>query len=101
MTRTRCGPSTVNSNCSHVTRLLVRADTGTPVATTVHELQVREEDWGADAHDVPVDLVVTPVRVVETGTDGSRNRKPAGIDWEALPEERLTEIPVLQELRRD
>jgi 5-formyltetrahydrofolate cyclo-ligase len=70
-------------------------DAGTSVVTTVHERQVREESWETDAHDVPVDLVVTPGRVMETGASG----KPGGIDWSALSEERLAEIPVLRELR--
>jgi len=70
-------------------------DAGTPVATTVHELQVRAEDWEPDAHDVPMDLVVTPERTVKTGASG----KPAGIDWTALDEERIEEIPALEELR--
>ena len=72
-------------------------DAGTPVVTTVHELQVREEDWEPDAHDVPMDLVVTPDRAVETGASG----KPAGVDWRALSEVRLEEIPVLRDLARD
>jgi 5-formyltetrahydrofolate cyclo-ligase len=70
-------------------------EVGTPVVTTVHERQVREEDWDSDAHDVPMDFVVTPDRVIGTGASG----KPEGIDWSALPAERLAEIPVLRELR--
>ncbi|MFC6938363.1 5-formyltetrahydrofolate cyclo-ligase [Salinirubellus sp. GCM10025818] len=70
-------------------------EVGTPVVTTVHERQVREEDWDSDAHDVPMDFVVTPDRVIGTGASG----KPEGIDWSALPAERLVEIPVLRELR--
>ncbi|PSQ09646.1 5-formyltetrahydrofolate cyclo-ligase [Halobacteriales archaeon QS_5_70_15] len=70
-------------------------DAATPVVTTVHELQVREGDWETDTHDVPIDLVVTPERTIETGASG----KPTGIDWTALPGERLEEIPVLRELR--
>ena len=66
----------------------------TPVVTTVHELQVRDEDWETDAHDVPMGLVVTPDRVIETGAVG----KPSGVDWESLSEERLAEIPVLRDL---
>ena len=72
-------------------------DEGTPVVTTVHELQVREEDWEADAHDVPMDLVVTPDRTIGTGAPG----KPSGIDWDALPAGRLGEIPVLRGLEPD
>jgi 5-formyltetrahydrofolate cyclo-ligase len=46
-----------------------------------------------DAHDVTMDLVVTPERVVETGSAG----KPTGIDW-ALASERVEEIPILKRL---
>ena len=68
-------------------------DDATTTATTVHERQVLEEDVGTAAHDVPMDLVVTPERVVR-----EENRpKPAGVDW-SLVEDRLEEIPVLQRL---
>jgi 5-formyltetrahydrofolate cyclo-ligase len=66
-------------------------DGETPVATTVHELQVRDEGWTTDAHDVSLDLVVTPERTVETGADG----KPAGIDWSLLSDADVEEMPVL------
>jgi 5-formyltetrahydrofolate cyclo-ligase len=69
-------------------------DEGTPVATTVHELQVVDDEWEPDAHDVPMDLVVAPERTVRTGAEG----KPEGVDWGALPDERLAEIPALGEL---
>jgi 5-formyltetrahydrofolate cyclo-ligase len=72
-------------------------DGSTPVVTTVHERQVRGEDWEPDAHDVPMDLLVTPERVVRTDATG----KPEGVDWEALPAERLSEIPVLARLAPD
>ncbi|WP_049947619.1 5-formyltetrahydrofolate cyclo-ligase [Candidatus Halobonum tyrrellensis] len=67
----------------------------TTTATTVHERQVVDEAVPTAAHDVPMDLVVTPDRTVETGADG----KPAGVDWDALDDERLAEIPVLDRLR--
>jgi 5-formyltetrahydrofolate cyclo-ligase len=69
-------------------------DSETPVATTVHEMQVVEDDWTPDAHDVPMDLVVTPERTVRTEGSG----KPEGVDWAALSAERLEEMPVLREL---
>ena len=72
-------------------------DGETPVATTVHEMQVVADDWEPDSHDVPMDLVVTPERTVRTEAEG----KPAGVDWEALPDERLAEMPVLQALAPD
>jgi 5-formyltetrahydrofolate cyclo-ligase len=73
----------------------------TPVATTVHELQVVDEAWEPSDYDVPLDLVVTPDRTVETGAGeaGSGRRKPTGIDWSALSAERLAAIPILDRLQ--
>jgi len=75
-------------------------DGTTPTLTTVHELQVLDGPDSAvpdptvpvDAHDVPMDYVVTPERTVETDTPYPRSD---GIDWAALDEDRLAEIPVL------
>jgi len=72
-----------------------RVDEATPVVTTVHELQVRES-VPVDDHDVPLDLVVTPERTIEAK---SEREKPAGIDWDALDEETIGEIPILERLR--
>ncbi len=63
----------------------------TTVATTVHESQV-VDDAPVDAHDVPMDLVVTPERVVRTETSHDR---PDGVDPD-LAGDRVTEIPVLE-----
>ena len=71
-----------------------RVDDGTTTATTVHERQVVDDAPAPDAHDVPLDLIATPDRVVETG-DGA---KPAGIDWDAIDAERREAIPILDEL---
>jgi 5-formyltetrahydrofolate cyclo-ligase len=72
-------------------------DSETTVATTVHELQVVDDSEVApDAHDVPMDLVVTPARVIRTETEYDR---PTSIDWDALAEERIAEMPVLARLR--
>ncbi|MDS0282329.1 5-formyltetrahydrofolate cyclo-ligase [Haloarcula onubensis] len=77
-------------------------DAATPTLTTVHELQVLDGPESAvpdasvpvDAHDVPMDSVVTPGRTVETDTPFPR---PDGVDWAALDGERIAEIPVLAE----
>ena len=79
-----------------VLRELGLVDGDVPIATTVHESQVVDEDVAVDRHDVALDLVVTPERVVRT--DRSIDR-PAGVLWEALSEERIAEIPVLDRLR--
>jgi 5-formyltetrahydrofolate cyclo-ligase len=67
----------------------------TPVATTVHERQVLDGPVETDAHDVGLDLVVTPERTRRV--EGAY--KPAGIDWDLLSEERVEEIPVLERFR--
>jgi 5-formyltetrahydrofolate cyclo-ligase len=69
----------------------------TTTTTTVHESQLRNVDDSAfDTHDVPIDVVCTPEQTVDCRRDGSR--RPDGIDWDALGEDRLTEIPVLERL---
>jgi 5-formyltetrahydrofolate cyclo-ligase len=74
---------------------LVADDTTT--ATTVHERQVVDGDVPTTAHDVPMDLVVTPDRTVRTDAAG----KPSGIEWDALPADRIEEMPLLQRLNRN
>ncbi|EMA58614.1 5-formyltetrahydrofolate cyclo-ligase [Halorubrum kocurii] len=79
-------------------------DDATAVATTVHELSVLDgpespiadaADLPApDAHDVPLDLVVTPERTIRTETPYAR---PEGIAWDALDDEKIDAIPVLAE----
>jgi 5-formyltetrahydrofolate cyclo-ligase len=70
----------------------------TLVATTVHEVQVLEAGRIPTVdHDVRVDVVVTPGRVIEVARDGPR---PAGrVRWEELTEEKLEAIPVLAALK--
>jgi 5-formyltetrahydrofolate cyclo-ligase len=77
-------------------------DDATAVATTVHELSVLDgpESPVADAdrldsaaHDVPLNLVVTPERAIRPGAPRER---PSGIDWDALNDEKLAAIPVLK-----
>ncbi|QLH77909.1 5-formyltetrahydrofolate cyclo-ligase [Halosimplex rubrum] len=70
-------------------------DAETTVVTTVHESQVRE-GIDPDAHDVPVDVVVTPERTIRTDSPFER---PDGIDWTALDDDRVNEIPVLERFR--
>ncbi|MEP7105610.1 MAG: 5-formyltetrahydrofolate cyclo-ligase [Chloroflexota bacterium] len=77
--------------------LLVEAglvDDATVIATTVHEVQVLEEELPETEHDFRVDLVVTPERVIRTGT---RKRTP-GVIWEHLDAEKIAEVPVLRVL---
>ena len=47
-------------------------------------------------HDVPVDLVVTPTRVIPCRRTFTR---PARIEWDALTPQQLAAMPVLARLR--
>ena len=78
-------------------RALRLVDDDTPVVTTVHELQVLDEAIPMTEHDVPLDLIVTPERVIRTRR---RRPKPAGIFWEELSKEQLAAMPALASSRR-
>jgi 5-formyltetrahydrofolate cyclo-ligase len=63
--------------------------------TTVHELQVRAAGMiPLTGHDVPVDLIVTPERIIDCRPLHGP-RAPAGIRWEDLTEEKIAAIPLL------
>jgi 5-formyltetrahydrofolate cyclo-ligase len=69
----------------------------TVVATTVHDVQVRPTGTVPYTdHDVAVDLIVTPTRVIET----PGRRRPVRLDWSQLTEEKVAAIPLLEQLRR-
>jgi 5-formyltetrahydrofolate cyclo-ligase len=75
-------------------------DANTVVITTVHELQVLPA--GAiptTGHDLHVDVIVTPARVV-------RCPRPEAwtlpvLRWDELTEEKIGAIPLLEQLRRE
>ncbi len=73
-------------------------DRSTVVVTTVHELQVRPV--GAipiTPHDIHVDVVVTPERVVECPRP--RGYGAPRLRWDELTDEKVASIPLLQRLR--
>ena len=78
-----------------VLRELELVDDDTPTTSTVHEIQIVENASEPDSHDVPMELLITPERVIRTETE----RKPTGIDWSLLSDERIEEIPVLERFR--
>lgn len=79
-----------------ILRELGLVDERTTVVTTVHERQVVDDEIRPDAHDVPMDLLFTPERTVRTDSAFGR---PTGIDWGALPEEKIDAIPILERFR--
>jgi len=68
----------------------------TAVVTTVHDLQVLDEQMPVLRHDIPVDYVVTPTRVLQTRT---QLQKPTGIYWADLTIDKIDAIPYLSQLR--
>ena len=68
-------------------------DDRSAIATTVHPIQVLTGRLPETEHDFRVDLVATPDRVVRIG----HRRRPPGILWNHLDQERIEAIP---ELRR-
>ena len=67
----------------------------TCVLTTVHELQIVRAAIPVTSHDVPVDLIVTPERVIRPR---SRGRKPRGIRWDELSATQIAAMPVIARL---
>jgi 5-formyltetrahydrofolate cyclo-ligase len=65
-----------------------------PVATTVHPLQLVDA-LPTDPHDLPLSLIVTPDETVEVKDPPD---PPGGIDWTAITDEDLDEMPVLEAL---
>jgi 5-formyltetrahydrofolate cyclo-ligase len=66
----------------------------TVCVTTVHELQVCAAGTiPLTSHDVRLDFIVTPERVIDCRRDGPR--PVASIDWDGLTEEKIAAIPLL------
>ena len=69
----------------------------TPMATTVHSLQlVDDESVVMRAHDSPLDYVATELELIATGNTEPR---PAGVSWERVQPDQFETIPFLTELR--
>ena len=77
-------------------------DERTTVATTVHDLQIVEDVIPMTAHDVPVDIAVTPTRVLRLRRTF---RRPRRVRWSELADVQLAAMPALSKLharrRRD
>jgi 5-formyltetrahydrofolate cyclo-ligase len=68
----------------------------TPIVTTVHDLQVLDQELQVLPHDIPVDFIVTPASVIATNAGFPR---PKGIYWEYLSDDQIQAIPYLKQLR--
>jgi 5-formyltetrahydrofolate cyclo-ligase len=74
-----------------VERGLVGDDT--TIVTTVHDLQLLDEELPETGHDFRVDVIVTPEAIVRTPS----RRRPPGILWDHLDNAKRAAIPVLRE----
>ncbi|MFI1579429.1 5-formyltetrahydrofolate cyclo-ligase [Embleya sp. NPDC020630] len=63
----------------------------TLVVTTVHALQVINEPIPSTEHDVTVDLIITPDKVIRT----TEKHRPSGILWDHLTPVKIAQIPAL------
>jgi 5-formyltetrahydrofolate cyclo-ligase len=70
-------------------------DDDTVIVTTVHDLQVLDEDLPETEHDFRVDLVVTPTEVIRC----PRVPRPAGVLWDHLDDDKIAAIPALRARR--
>jgi 5-formyltetrahydrofolate cyclo-ligase len=71
-------------------------DSSSLIVDVVHDCQVIDEDLTGAGHDVPVDAIVTPTRVVWVDVPG---RKPGWIRWDLLAGSPLATIPPVVELK--
>jgi 5-formyltetrahydrofolate cyclo-ligase len=69
------------------------AGDATTIITTVHPLQILDEDLPESEHDFRVDVIVTPEEVIRV-PDRRRKGSP-GILWDQLDADKRDAIPVL------
>ncbi|XP_027148838.1 5-formyltetrahydrofolate cyclo-ligase-like protein COG0212 [Coffea eugenioides] len=79
-------------------RYMGAIDDSTPIVTSVHDEQL-VDDIPVEKlliHDVPVDIICTPTKIICTNTPIP---KPQGIYWDKLSPEKLGQIKILRELK--
>ncbi|MEM0373648.1 MAG: 5-formyltetrahydrofolate cyclo-ligase [Sulfolobaceae archaeon] len=77
-----------------ILRELGKVDEFTPIATTVHELQIVDK-IPTEVFDVPVDIIVTPERIHYVSP---RRPKPKGLYIEYLTREKIEKTPFLKKI---
>lgn len=65
--------------------------TQTTIVTTVHRLQIIDEQLPETAHDFRVDAVITPDAIIAC----AGGRRPDGVLWDHLSDDKIAAIPVL------
>jgi 5-formyltetrahydrofolate cyclo-ligase len=69
----------------------------TPIVTSVHPLQIIDEEIPMTEHDIPLTAIITPEEIIEIRPAFKR---PKGIYWKMLPVEKIAAIPVLRAKQR-
>jgi 5-formyltetrahydrofolate cyclo-ligase len=65
----------------------------TTIATTVHPLQIIDGPLPETTHDFRVDIIATPDAIILC----AQGRRPDGLVWEHLTEDKINAIPVLSD----
>jgi len=68
----------------------------TQIATSVHDVQVLDEELPETSHDFRVDWIATPTRVLGC----PRVPRPSGVLWQELAPDQIAAIPALSSRRR-
>jgi 5-formyltetrahydrofolate cyclo-ligase len=69
----------------------------TLIVTSVHPLQIVNEQIPMTEHDIPLNAILTPNKFIEIE---SALPRPKGIYWEMLPPEKIEAIPVLKNRKK-
>jgi len=70
-----------------------KVDAQTPIVTTVHPLQILKTKMPMTDHDIPLNAIITPEKVIPLRP---RYQKPRGIYWDKLSQEKINAIPALE-----
>ena len=70
----------------------------TTIVTTVHDVQVLDEELPVLRHDIPVDYIVTPTRIIQTQTQLPR---PEGIYWDDLTKDKIDAMQYFKKLQSE
>ncbi|HEY1236336.1 MAG TPA: 5-formyltetrahydrofolate cyclo-ligase [Candidatus Binatia bacterium] len=70
----------------------------TAIVTSVHPLQIVDEEIPMTEHDIPLNAIITPSELIEVKPRFSR---PKGIYWKILPQEKIADIPALADRRNN
>jgi len=74
-----------------------KASEETPIATTVHDIQVVDFHIPIEPWDFTVDHIYTPTKSIRCVGE---KRRPPGLLWQYLDKEKIEAIPILEEMYR-